>query len=224
MGLRLLLVEDEISLAQELAGMLRHAGFAVDICATAAEAREVGLVEPYDAVVLDLGLPDGDGLEVLAAWRARKSAIPVLILTARDRFSDLVGGFRAGADDFLTKPFRNEEVVLRLMALIRRSTSGAQGQIVCGELAMDAASGEITLTGLPLKLTSFERRVLRYLLLRRPSVVSRTELSEHIYESDTDRDFNSIEVIVSRLRRKIAPCRIQTVRGDGYRLDAGDDI
>jgi two-component system OmpR family response regulator len=221
--LRLLLVEDETSLAQELAGLLRHAGFAVDICATAMEAREVGLAEPYDAVILDLGLPDGDGLEVLAAWRAQKSAMPVLILTARHRFSALVEGFRAGADDFLTKPFRNEEVVLRLMALIRRSTSGLQGQIVCGDLAMDAASGEITLAGLPLKLTSFERRVLRYLLLRRPSVVSRTELSEHIYEIGADRDFNSIEVIVSRLRRKVAPCRIQTVRGDGYRLDDGDE-
>jgi two-component system OmpR family response regulator len=149
--------------------------------------------------------------------------MPVLILTARHLFSALVEGFRAGADDFLTKPFRNEEVVLRLMALIRRSTSGLQGQIVCGDLAMDAASGEITLAGLPLKLTSVERRVLRYLLLRRPSVVSRTELSEHIYEIGADRDFNSIEVIVSRLRRKVAPCRIQTVRGDGYRLDDGDE-
>jgi two-component system OmpR family response regulator len=222
--MRLLLVEDETTLAEELAGMLRHAGFAVDICATAVEAREVGLVEPYDAIVLDLGLPDGDGLEVLAAWRARKSAIPVLVLTARGRFSDLVQGFRAGADDFLTKPFRNEEVVLRLMALIRRSASGTQGPVACGELAMDAASGEIMLAGLPLKLTAFERRVLRYLLLRCPAVVSRTELSDHIYEIDVDRDFNSIEVIVSRLRRKIAPCRIETIRGDGYRLDAGDEV
>ena len=222
--MRLLLVEDETELAEELSGVLRRAGFAVDICGTAAEAREAGLTEPYDAVVLDLGLPDGDGLEVLAAWRSRKSPIPVLVLTARDRFSALVQGFRAGADDFLTKPFRNEEIVLRLMALIRRSTTGAQGPISCGDLAMDAASGEIMLTGLPLKLTAFERRVLRYLLLRCPAVVSRTELSDHIYEVDVDRDFNSIEVIVSRLRRKIAPCRIQTVRGDGYRLDAGDEV
>lgn len=218
--MRLLLVEDDASLAQELADMLRRADFAVDRCATASEARELGLVEPYDAAILDLGLPDGDGLEVLAAWRAQKSTLPVLILTARDRFADLVDGFRAGADDFLTKPFRNEEVVLRLMALIRRSASRAQGPIICGDLAMDTVSGGMTLSGLPLKLTAFERRVLRYLLLRFPSVVTRTELSDHIYEMDTDRDFNSIEVTVSRLRRKIAPCEIVTVRGEGYRLDA----
>ena len=219
--MRLLLVEDDTSLAQELAGLLRRADFAVDTCATAAEALEAGLNEPYDAAILDLGLPDGDGLDVLAAWRAQKSRLPVLILTARDRFANLVAGFRAGADDFLAKPFRNEEVVLRLMALIRRGSGGAQGPIVCGDLILDAASGEMTVSGLPLKLTAFERRVLRYLLIKRPAVVSRTELSDHVYERDTDRDFNSIEVILSRLRRKVAPCRIETVRGEGYRLEAG---
>ncbi len=220
--MRLLLVEDDASLAQELAGLLRRADFAVDICATAAEALEAGLGEPYDAAILDLGLPDGDGLDVLVAWRAKKSRLPVLILTARDRFANLVAGFRAGADDFLAKPFRNEEVVLRSDgADPARRRRQRRDLIVCGDLVLDAASGEMTMSGLPLKLTAFERRVLRYLLIRRPAVVSRTELSDHVYERDTDRDFNSIEVIVSRLRRKVAPCQIETVRGEGYRLDAG---
>ncbi len=220
--MRLLLVEDDAALGEELARLLRRADFAVDRAVTAREAEEAGQVEPYDAVVLDLGLPDGDGLEVLKSWRAEGLMMPVLVLTARDRFADLVSGFKAGADDFLTKPFRNEEVVLRLNALIRRA-AGRQGPVRLGELTLDAASGEIEKSGLPLKLTAFERRMLRYLMLAGARSVGRAELAEHLYEGDTDRDFNSLEVLVSRLRRKIAPMRILSNRGEGYRLDAGDN-
>jgi two-component system OmpR family response regulator len=221
--MRVLLVEDDAPLAEELAGVLRQADFAVDHCRTGEEALEWAEIETYDAAILDVGLPRMDGLAVVGEWRKRGVVLPVLILTARDRFADLVSGFKAGADDFLRKPFRNEEVVLRLYALIRRGAAHAQPVVACGELALDSASGELTLSGLPMRLTAFERRVLRYLLHRRGAVVSRTELSEHVYERETDRDFNSLEVIVSRLRRKIGDCRIESLRGEGYLLKAGDD-
>ncbi len=220
--MRLLLVEDDEALGDELTNLLRRADFAVDRARTAEDATDAGLIEPYDAVVLDLGLPDGDGLDVVKAWRDEGRMMPVLVLTARDRFSDLVSGFKAGADDFLTKPFRNEEVVLRLNALIRRA-AGRQGPVVVGELKLDAASGEIEKSGLPLKLTAFERRLLRYLMLAGSRSVGRGELADHLYEGDSDRDFNSLEVLVSRLRRKIAPMRIVSNRGEGYRLEAGSD-
>jgi two-component system, OmpR family, response regulator len=221
-AVRLLLVEDDAALAQEIAAMLRRADFAVDHRATAEDAEAAGLIEPYDAAVLDLGLPDGDGLRVLAAWRAAGKALPVLVLTARDRFADLVSCFKAGADDYLAKPFRNEEVVLRLRALVRRGVSGAQGPVACGDLVLDAATGEIAKSGLPLRLTAFERRMLRYLMLARPRVMSRSAPADHLYEGEADRDFNSMEVIVSRLRRKIAPAVITTIRGEGYLLEPGD--
>lgn len=221
--MRVLLVEDDRPLAEEIASVLRRAELVVDVCEDGARALEWGEIETYDAAVLDLGLPSMDGLAVLSAWRERSVNLPVLILTARDRFGDLVAGFRSGADDFLRKPFRNEELVLRVFALIRRSGGHGQAHIVIGGLSLETASGIISLDGLPLRLTAFEGRVLRYLLHRRGAVVSRTELSEHVYGRDTDRDFNSLEVVVSRLRRKIGETRIDSVRGEGYVLRTGHE-
>jgi two-component system OmpR family response regulator len=221
--LRVLLVEDDRPLAEEIASVLRRADLVVDICEDGAQALEWGDIETYDAAVLDLGLPGKDGLDVLTAWREQSVELPVLILTARDRFADLVAGFRSGADDFLRKPFRNEELVLRLFALIRRSGGHAQARIEIGGLSLETASGIVSLDGLPLRLTAFESRVLRYLLHRRGAVVSRTELSEHVYGRGADRDFNSLEVVVSRLRRKIGSARIESVRGEGYVLRAGHE-
>jgi len=218
--LRILLVEDERPLAEEIARVLRKSDLVVDICHDGAAATDWEDIESYDAAVLDLGLPGTDGFGVLAAWRGRSINLPVLVLTARDRFADLVKGFRSGADDYMKKPFRSEELLVRIFALIRRSAGHAQAQIVVGNLNLETASGVISLDGMPLRLTSFEGRILRYMLHRRGAVVSRTELSEHVYGRDADRDFNSLEVVVSRLRRKISPVRIETVRGEGYALKA----
>jgi two-component system OmpR family response regulator len=220
---RVLVVEDDRPLAEEIATVLRRAELVVDVCENGAHALEWGEIETYDVAVLDLGLPDIDGLAVLSAWRQRSVDLPVLILTARDRFADLVAGFRSGADDFLRKPFRNEELVLRLFALIRRGEGHRQTHVEIGGLSLDTATGIITLNGLPMRLTAFERRVLRYLLHRRGAVVSHTELSEHVYGRDGDRDFNSLQVVVSRLRRKIGAARIESVRGEGYALRAGHE-
>jgi two-component system OmpR family response regulator len=220
---RVLLVEDDRPLTDEIARLLRSADLVVDVCDDGAAALEWEDIECYDAAVLDLGLPGMDGLDVLSAWRKQSVNLPVLVLTARDRFADLVAGFRSGADDYLKKPFRNEELVLRLFALIRRGAGHAQTHIDVDGLSLETASGIISLDGLPLRLTAFEGRVLRYLLHRRGAAVSRTELSEHVYGRDADRDFNSLEVIVSRLRRKIGDVRIDSVRGEGYVLRAGHE-
>jgi two-component system OmpR family response regulator len=216
--MRLLLAEDDATLAGQVALALREAGFAVDHAADGEEAAFQGESVPYAAVVLDIGLPRRDGLAVLAGWRAAGLAMPVLLLTARDAWGDKVAGFRAGADDYLTKPFRMEEVVLRLRALIRRSTGHAAPVLACGPLEHDPQTGGFARDGLPLKLTAYEARILSYLMHHQARIVSRTELSEQIYDGDTDRDFNAMEVLVSRLRRKVAPCRIETQRGQGWRL------
>lgn len=223
--MRLLLVEDDNSLAREIAVFLRGASFAVDACHKGREAIHLGLTEPYDAIILDLGLPDVDGVSVLKSLRATNARVPVLILTARDRFADKAQGFRAGADDYVTKPFRPEELVLRLHALIRRASGEAQPVIHVGPLALDTITGAFELNALPLRLTHLEGRVLSHLMRRVGAVVSRTELSEHIYELDQDPDFNTLEVIVSRLRKKIGYEQIETVRGGGYKLrsDEKDD-
>jgi two-component system OmpR family response regulator len=218
--LRILLVEDEKRLADVLGVSLREAGFAVDLAHEGEDAQALGDSVPYDAVVLDLGLPKRDGIEVLSAWRKAGRNMPVLILTARDAWADKVQGFRAGADDYLTKPFRTEEVIVRLRALIRRAAGFADSVIACGDLALDTQLGAFTLSGMPLKLTAFEWRILVYLIHRAESVVSRSELVEHAYEDHVDRDYNSIEVIVGRLRKKIGRDRILTIRGMGYRLTA----
>ncbi len=208
-------------LAEGIARALRAENFAVDVADNGEDGGHLGSTELYDAAVLDLGLPGRDGMSVLREWRAEGRSLPVLILTARDGWSEKVAGFKAGADDYLTKPFRMEEVVMRLRALVRRAAGHASATIACGPLSFDAQLGSFELDGLPLKLTAFEWRVLSALTLRKEAVIERAELIERVYEGDADVDSNSIEVIVGRLRRKIGAAMIETVRGRGYRLTAG---
>jgi two-component system OmpR family response regulator len=216
--MRVLLVEDDTDLAKRIAASLRAENFVVDISQNGEDAHHAGLTEFYDVAVLDLGLPKIEGVSVLKSWRAAERNFPVLILTARDGWPDKVESFKAGADDFLTKPFKVEELVLRLRALVRRSTGHATSKISCGPVAFDAQLGTFELSGLPLKLTALEWRVLSCLMLRKDIVVDRRELIERVYEGDAEVDSNSIEVIVARLRRKIGAELIETVRGRGYML------
>ena len=219
--MRILLVEDDATLADGIARALRAEKFAVDVAANGEDGAHLGSTERYDAAVLDLGLPRKDGVTVLREWRAEGRDLPVLILTARDAWSEKVAGFKAGADDYLTKPFRVEEVIMRLRALVRRASGHAGAIVTCGPLAFDAQLGTFELDGLPLKLTAFEWRVLSALMLRREVVVDRAELIERVYEGDAEVDSNSIEVIIGRLRKKIGAAMIETVRGRGYRVTAG---
>lgn len=216
--MRILLVEDDRDLGLAIARALRDEHFAVDVAHDGIDAAHLGTTELYDAAVLDLGLPGMDGIAVLNAWRAAQRTLPVLILTARDGWSDKVAGFKAGADDYLVKPFRLEELVMRLRALVRRAAGHAQPRIACGPLAFETQTGQFELDGLPLRLTAFEWRVLSQLMLRRNAVIERLELLERVYEGDADVDSNSLEVIVGRLRKKIGATLIETVRGRGYRL------
>lgn len=216
--MRLLVVEDEAELAAQIAETLRQQGFVVDVLDNGEEAAFRGAVETYDLAVLDLGLPGRDGISVLRHWRTQGAALPVLILTARDAWADKRDGFNAGADDYLTKPFRLDELILRVRALIRRAAGHAHPEIQVGALSLDSHSRQVTLDGAPLRLTAFEAQVLEYLIHHCDRVVSRSELSEHVYSYDSDRDFNSLEVIISRLRRKVGQGRIETLRGQGYRL------
>jgi DNA-binding response OmpR family regulator len=218
---RVLLVEDDTTLATGIARALRAENFAVDVATNGEDGGHLGETERYDAAVLDLGLPIRDGISVLRDWRAQGRDLPVLILTARDGWSEKVEGFKAGADDYLVKPFRMDEVVMRLRALVRRAAGHAAARIACGPVVFDAQLGTFELDGLPLKLTAFEWRVLSQLMLRREAVIERAELIERVYEGDADVDSNSIEVIIGRLRRKIGARMIETVRGRGYRLTAG---
>ncbi len=219
--MKVLLVEDDRLLAQEIAHALRQENFAVDIAANGEDGQHLGETENYDAAVLDLGLPKINGAAVLRAWRKNGSYLPVLILTARDGWTDKVDGFKAGADDYLTKPVRIEELVMRLRALVRRAAGHAEPRITCGPLTFDAQTGVFDLNGLPLRLTALEYRVLACLAMRCNVVVERSELNEKAYEGDADVDSNSLEVIVGRLRRKIGHDMIETVRGRGYRLTSG---
>ncbi|MDB5691366.1 MAG: DNA-binding response regulator [Alphaproteobacteria bacterium] len=216
--MRVLLVEDDPQLADELARALRAENFAVDVAMNGEDGAHLGDTELYDAAILDLGLPRIDGLSVLQSWREAGRTLPVLILTARDGWSEKVAGFKAGADDYVTKPFRVQEVVMRLRALVRRSTGHAAARIICGRLLYDAQIGNFEFDGLPLRLTAFEWRVLSALMLRREAVVERSELLERVYEYNAEGDSNSLEVIVARLRRKIGAKMIETIRGRGYRL------
>ena len=216
--MRILVVEDEPTLAAQLVATLQAAGYAVDTAANGRDAGYMGEVETFDAVVLDLGLPMVDGLTVLKRWRALGRTMPVLILTARGDWHEKVAGIDAGADDYLTKPFHMEELLARIRALIRRAVGQASAELACGPLVLDTRSGRVSVDGQALSLTSHEFRVLAYLIHHAGEIVSRTDLTEHIYAQDYDRDSNTIEVFVARLRKKLPPGLIETVRGLGYRL------
>ena len=218
--MRILLVEDDPDLGPAIAKALRAEHCAVDLIPSGVDAQHLGDTEIYDAAVLDLGLPDKDGIAVLKSWRDAGRALPVLILTARDGWSDKVAGFKAGADDFLTKPFRIEELTMRLRAIIRRAAGHAATRLDCGPLSFESQTGQFELDGLPLRLTALEWRVLSALMLSRDVVIDRLALLERVYEGDADTDSNSLEVIVGRLRKKIGAHLIETVRGRGYRLTA----
>ncbi len=218
--MRILLVEDEPTLSATLRHSLLDAGYVVDVADNGVDAWHLGDTAAFDVVVLDLGLPQLDGLSVLKRWRAAGRAMPVLILTARDNWHDKVAGIDAGADDYLSKPFHTEELLARLRALIRRASGLASPVLRCGEVELDTRSGRVSCQGQPVTLTSHEHKVLAYLMHRPGQIVSRSELTEHIYAQDFDRDSNTIEVFVGRLRKKLPPELIETVRGQGYRLVA----
>ena len=221
--MRLLVVEDDPDLNRQLVAALEEAGYVVDSATDGEEGHFLGDTEPYDAVVLDLGLPEMDGVTVLEKWRRDGKTMPVLILTARDRWSDKVAGFDAGADDYVAKPFYMEEVLARLRALLRRATGHATSELECGSVRVDTKSSRVTVNGRAIKLTSLEYRLLAYMMHHQGRVISRTELVEHLYDQDFDRDSNTIEVFVGRLRRKLGKDVIETVRGLGYRLTAAED-
>jgi len=216
--MRVLVVEDDPDLNRQLTTALTDAGYVVDTVADGEEGHFLGDTEPYDAVILDLGLPVIDGVTVLEKWRRSGHKMPVLILTARDRWSDKVQGFDAGADDYVAKPFHLEEVLARVRALLRRSVGHAKSEFVCGPVRLDSRTGRVAVDGNPVKLTSHEYRLLAYLMHHQDKVVSRTELTEHLYDQDFDRDSNIIEVFIGRLRKKLGADVIQTVRGLGYRV------
>jgi two-component system, OmpR family, response regulator len=219
--MRILIVEDDRNLNRQLDEALTGAGYVVDKAFDGEEGHFLGDTEPYDAVILDVGLPEMDGISVLERWRRDGRTMPVLILTARDRWSDKVAGIDAGADDYVAKPFHIEEVLARIRALIRRAAGHASSEINCGPLRLDTKASRATLDGAPLKLTSHEFRLLSYLMHHAGEIVSRSELIEHMYDQDFDRDSNTIEVFVGRLRRKIGNDMIETVRGLGYRMATG---
>ncbi len=214
--MRLLVVEDDADLNRQLADALEEAGYVVDKAFDGEEGHFLGDTEPYDAVVLDIGLPKINGLSVLERWREAGRTMPVLLLTARDRWSDKVQGIDAGADDYVSKPFHIEEVLARLRALMRRSAGLASNEIVCAHVLLDTRTGRVTADGKPVKLTSHEYRLLAYLMHHQGRVISRSELIEHLYDQDFDRDSNTIEVFIGRLRKKLGSDIIQTVRGLGY--------
>ena len=218
--MRILIVEDDKDLNRQLADALIEQGYVVDRAYDGEEGHFLGDTEPYDAVILDIGLPEMDGVTVLEKWRAEARSMPVLILTARDRWSDKVAGIDAGADDYVTKPFHVEEVLARIRALIRRASGHASSEITCGPVRLDTKASKASVDGTTLKLTSHEFRLLSYLMHHMGEVVSRTELVEHMYDQDFDRDSNTIEVFVGRLRKKIGVDLIETVRGLGYRMTA----
>jgi two-component system OmpR family response regulator len=218
--LRLLVVEDDKDLNRQIVGALEQAGYAVDRAFDGEEGGYLGESEPYDAVVLDLGLPMVDGVTVLQQWRRAGKTMPVLILTARDRWSDKVSAFDAGADDYVVKPFHVEELLARLRALLRRAAGHATSEIACGPVRVDTRASRVLVDGAPVRLTSHEYRLLAYLMHHQGRVVSRSELVEHLYDQDFDRDSNTIEVFVGRLRKKLGVDVIQTIRGLGYVLAA----
>ena len=222
--MRLLVVEDDKDLNRQIVTALENAGYAVDKAFDGEEGLYLGETEPYEAVILDLGLPKVDGVAVMQGWRRAGKTMPVLILTARDRWSDKVGGFDAGADDYVVKPFHIEELLARVRALLRRATGHATSELVCGPVRLDTRASRVVVDGNPVKLTSHEYRLLSYLMHHQGRVVSRTELVEHLYDQDFDRDSNTIEVFVGRLRKKLGVDVIETVRGLGYIAAAPEKV
>jgi two-component system OmpR family response regulator len=216
---RLLVVEDDKILNKQIAVSLEQAGYVVDRAYDGEEGQFLGETEPYDAIILDLGLPILDGVSVLSAWRKQAIKTPVIILTARDRWSDKVQGFDAGADDYVTKPFHTEELLARVRALLRRAAGHASSELTCGPVRLDTRSGRVMIDGNAIKLTSHEYRLLAYLMHHTGRIVSRAELTEHLYDQDFDRDSNTIEVFIGRLRKKLGVDIIQTIRGLGYLVD-----
>jgi two-component system OmpR family response regulator len=218
--MRILVVEDEPTLQAQLVEALAAAGYVADRADNGIDAHFLGDGEPYDAVLLDLGLPRMDGITVLKKWRAAGRTMPVLILTARDSWHEKVAGIDAGADDYLAKPFHMAELLARLRALIRRAGGHASAEIACGPLVLDTRIGRVLADGQTLALTGHEFRVLAYLMHHQGEVISRSDLVEHIYAQDFDRDSNTVEVFIARLRKKLPAGMIETVRGLGYRLAA----
>jgi two-component system, OmpR family, response regulator len=217
--MRLLLVEDEPTLSRQLREMLEKAGYAVDVAHDGEEGHFMGASENYDAVILDIGLPKLDGLKVLERWRKEGKVMPVLLLTARDSWSDKVAGLDSGADDYLAKPFKMEELQARLRALIRRTSGHATSEMSCGPVMLDTRTSRVVVGDEVIRLTAQEYKLLAYLMHNKSKVVSRTELTEHIYDQDFDRDSNTIEVFITRIRKKLGTDLIRTVRGLGYVLE-----
>jgi two-component system OmpR family response regulator len=220
---RALIVEDEPDLNRQLKAAMGDAGFAVDTAHDGEEGHFLGDTEPYDVVILDLGLPKMDGLSVLEQWRREGRNMPVIILTARDRWSEKVAGMDAGADDYVAKPFHMEELMARVRAQVRRAAGHAKSELECGPILLDTKSARVTCDGQLIKLTSHEYRLLAYLMMHNEKVVPRMELVEHLYDQDFDRDSNTIEVFIGRLRKKIPADMIETVRGLGYRMHLPTD-
>ena len=218
--MRILIVEDETALRDTIVEQLKGAGFNVDAAADGEEGLYCGREYALDLAIIDLGLPKLPGLELIRRLRAEGRKFPVLILTARDRWSEKVQGFDAGADDYVAKPFHMAEVLARLRALVRRAAGHASAELACGPVLLDTRSAKVTVDGRPVKLTAQEYRLLAYLMHHQDKVVSRTELTEHLYDQDFDRDSNIIEVFIGRLRKKLGADVIQTVRGLGYRVQA----
>lgn len=216
--MRVLVVEDEPSLSKQMSQALAGLGYSVDVLDNGVDALHAGLTEPYDAVILDLGLPQLDGLSVLQQWRSQGMAAPVLVLTARDSWHDKVSGIDAGADDYVGKPFHMQEVLARVRALIRRNSGMLTSLLQCGDLILDTRTGTVTQNGTPVSLTAHEYKVLAFLMHHPNEIISRQSLVEHIYAQDFDRDSNTIDVFIARLRKKLSHDYIETIRGLGYRL------
>lgn len=216
--MRILIAEDDAAIASGVAELLQRAGFVTDLAPDGGHADYLVRTETYDAVVLDLGLPVHDGLSLLRGWREDGLSVPVLILTARARWPDKAAGFSAGADDYVAKPFEPMEVVVRVQALVRRSRGHSRVVLHFGEVALDTGRGEVTVAGMPVPLTAQEYRLLVYLALAADRVVTRTELSEHVYERDRDPDSNVLDVLIGRIRRKLPAPLIETVRGRGFMI------
>lgn len=218
--MRILLAEDEIALCDQIKRVLGLEGRVVDVVHDGEEAAFLGATEPYDMVILDIGLPKRDGISILKDWRRQNISVPVLLLTARDGWSDRVDGLDAGADDYLTKPFHMPELSARVRAMLRRKTGMTNPMFERGPICFDIRRGVVMIDGMPVELTAQELAVLSYLVHHAGRLISRTELSEHIYEYDGDRDSNTIAVFVTRLRKKLGHDFIETIRGRGYRIAA----